>query len=480
MKKEFLLNLAFLVAINLLVKPLYIFGIDVQVQNTVGADYGTFFALVNFAYLMQFIADFGIQQYNNRAIAQKEDEISHLFPQLMMTKLLLVIPYILVAYFFAWIIGLTEDWFLLIIVLINQLFISISMFIRSNVSGLGMYRKDSILSIMDKLVMILFCGFLLLNPATKSAFTIHTFAFAQMASFIVVIGLGIWFIRGKKLFENFNWSFNKIRPLIKKSIPFGITVLLMTLYTRIDAVMIKTLLANGAEEAQVYAGGYRLLDAANMLAFLFAPLLLPMFSKLYKQPKELQQLFKLSTSLMWVIIISASIPCWVYRQEIMDLLYTESDPYWGSVFGALILNFIWTGLIIIFVTFITAKGEMKKANIVFTICIILNIIFNFLLIPELKAWGAAITTLITHGAAAIGLVFLIREVLFHRSMWRTLGLAFVFSGGAVGLIWGIQQFDIFHWIIRFILSISSCILLSFLIKLLDIHLILKDLKTLRS
>jgi len=38
MKREFSTNLILLVAINLVVKPLYIFGIDRTVQNEVGTE----------------------------------------------------------------------------------------------------------------------------------------------------------------------------------------------------------------------------------------------------------------------------------------------------------------------------------------------------------------------------------------------------------------------------------------------------------
>ena len=50
MQKKFISNLAFLVILNFLVKPIAIFGIDATVQNQVGADsYGIYFSLLNFS-----------------------------------------------------------------------------------------------------------------------------------------------------------------------------------------------------------------------------------------------------------------------------------------------------------------------------------------------------------------------------------------------------------------------------------------------
>ena len=52
MRKTFLSHLFLIVLLNLLVKPLAIFGIDAQVQNEVGAaEYGFYFSLLNFTML---------------------------------------------------------------------------------------------------------------------------------------------------------------------------------------------------------------------------------------------------------------------------------------------------------------------------------------------------------------------------------------------------------------------------------------------
>ena len=58
MQLKFLSNLAFLLFLNLLVKPFWIFGIDRAVQNEVGAEvYGSYFALFNFAFILNVFLD---------------------------------------------------------------------------------------------------------------------------------------------------------------------------------------------------------------------------------------------------------------------------------------------------------------------------------------------------------------------------------------------------------------------------------------
>ncbi len=64
MKRKFVTNLALLLFLNLLVKPVYAFGIDVGVQNAVGARaYGNYFILLNFSLIFQILLDLGIENF---------------------------------------------------------------------------------------------------------------------------------------------------------------------------------------------------------------------------------------------------------------------------------------------------------------------------------------------------------------------------------------------------------------------------------
>jgi O-antigen/teichoic acid export membrane protein len=204
-----------------------------------------------------------------------------------------------------------------------------------------------------------------------------------------------------------------------------------------------------------------------MLAFLFPPLLLPMFSSLQDKFGELVNLLKLSFSLMWTLVVVASATCYAFRHEIMELLYVQADRYWGDVFGVLILNFFWMGLIHIFGTFVTASGRMRTANWIFFSCILLNIGLNLLLIPGYKAWGAAVTTFVTQGAVAVGLSIVIRQHLYQQSFLGTFLKGCVFVGIVILLSWGLSVLPGIHWTIRFGASILAGILSAFLIEFLD-------------
>ena len=80
-KKDFVFNVGLLIFLNLLIKPFWILGIDVGVQNSVGASqYGLYFAVFNFTFLFNMILDMGITNFNNRNIARHNQLLQNIFP----------------------------------------------------------------------------------------------------------------------------------------------------------------------------------------------------------------------------------------------------------------------------------------------------------------------------------------------------------------------------------------------------------------
>ncbi|MEZ4908460.1 MAG: hypothetical protein R2771_12650, partial [Saprospiraceae bacterium] len=90
MKREFLINIAFLLSINLLIKPVFVFFIDSRAQDIIGTDvYGQYFALFNLAYILTIFTDLGIQNFNSRSIAQNHTLIDEYLPNILGLKILL-------------------------------------------------------------------------------------------------------------------------------------------------------------------------------------------------------------------------------------------------------------------------------------------------------------------------------------------------------------------------------------------------------
>ncbi|MEO0339232.1 MAG: oligosaccharide flippase family protein [Bacteroidota bacterium] len=471
MNREFLINIAFLLGINLLIKPIYLFGIDRNVQNLVFEDYGWFATFWSFTFLFQIIADLGLQYYNNRQISQHRHLLNKYFPSLLVLKLGLSFFFIIVLFIAGFLKGYLQEYPLLFSLLaINQTLLSFLLYFRTNVSGLGYYRYDSFLSILDKLLMIVVLGVILWGGVGKDQFQIEWFALAQTFSLVVTILVAIILIRKRLTKWSWRIKWPLLRLILKESYPYALAVFLMTFYTRLDIVMIESLLEsdNSIKEAAYYAAAYRLLDAANMIGYLFAALLLPMFSRMFKEGQSVNSLVHISIRLIWAGAIPLAIGVFVFQQPIMEVLYEEGNAYSGRILGWLMLSFIAITGTYIYGTLIVAHGSLMKLNWIYIISVILNVILNYIFIKSHKAEGAAFATLITQAFVLLAQIILAKRWIPLAFDIKLILIIGVYVLAILGLVWIIQLINVV-WFLQLLLLLLASLMVSFVLKMIDLR-----------
>ncbi len=416
MKRKFLTNLTLLIILNLLVKPFWVFGIDLTVQNTVGAgDYGFYFSLLSFSLLLNIVQDIGIASFNSRNIARNPGLISKLLPNILILKLLLAAAYFSISLSIAFIID--YQWIqvrLLIILLFNQFLNSLNLYLRSNISGLQMFRTDSLLSVTDRLLMIIICSLLLWGNITGSPFRIEWFVYAQTAGYFLTMIVILMIVLKHTTLSKIDIDFSVTRSMLKQSYPYALLGLLMVLYYRTDSVMLERMLSDGKVQAGIYAQGFRILDAASMLGFLFAGILLPMFAKMIRQNDPVRQLFRFSFLLLIIPAITGAIALNFYSFEVMDLLYKAHAYESGRIFGTLMISYVFVSCSIISGTLLTANGNLKELNIIAVFSVLMNIGLNLILIPRYQGLGSAFASMSTQFFSAIfQLIWLMKIFKFY-------------------------------------------------------------------
>ena len=311
MKRKFITNLALLLLLNFLVKPFWVLGIDRTVQNVVGAEeYGFYFSLFGFSLLLNMILDVGITNFNSRNIARNQHLISKYLSNIVSFKFLLAIFYFAVSIIAAFVIGYSWDQMKLLFVLIfNQFLASFILYFRSNLSGLHMFKTDSILSVLDRFLMILICGILLWGNVTRDPFRIEWFVYAQTAAYLLTALISFVIVLAKADFFKPRFDLPGYLSIFKQSYPFAMLSLFMVFYYRVDSVMLERLLPDGNLQAGMYAQGYRILDAAAMVGFLFGGLLLPIFSRMIKKKESTEPLTLISYLLLIVPTAILSFSC---------------------------------------------------------------------------------------------------------------------------------------------------------------------------
>ena len=465
MRKKFAGNLLLLIFANILIKPFWIFGIDRVVQNRIGlAEYGTYLALFNFSFLFGIVLDFGLSNFNNRAVARHPSRLASYLPNLMVIKLGLSLLYFLIAFTSAALTGYsTIQIKMLAFLAINQVLLSYILYLRSNLTALHLFKIDSLISVLDRFLAIIFCGYFLYMPYfSHSDFNINYFIFSQTAALFITAVVAFIALRGRQVYQMNMWRWRYVKAILLKSAPFAMLGLLMTIYYRIDAIMLERMYS--AAETGIYAQSYRLLDAINQFGYLFGVPLMPLFASMIQKRENVHDLLSFSAVLMFLFSVSAAILCIFFGGEIMRLLYSNSSEYSIRIFSLLMISFIPISSVYIFGTLLTAHGSMKILNIIAVGGILVNVILNVVLIPGYGAFGTTIATIFTQIVVALLHIYVVNVTFKVKWEWSLLLrlTGFVLLGG--GASWLLSTIHIF-WMTKLVLNGVVLILLILLLQL---------------
>lgn len=225
---------------------------------------------------------------------------------------------------------------------------------------------------------------------------------------ILLLSLGYWLMYQRKGRSIFNWSYDKVlaKKLLSLSWPLIISGLMVSIYMRIDVIMLKELLPNGASEAGAYATVVMFSEALNfvpvaIVTSLFPAILNARRDDSVRYQKRLQNLFDLMVwlSLTFAIFITFTSP----------IIYKLFKPEFASAAPVLALH-VW-GSVFVFLgvasgQFLIAEGFNKLTFIRTGIGAIINILLNFLLIPKMGMMGTAIATVIAYFSATFLIIFI--------------------------------------------------------------------------
>ncbi|MCH2236048.1 MAG: polysaccharide biosynthesis C-terminal domain-containing protein [Crocinitomicaceae bacterium] len=462
---------------NLIIKPLYILGIDAEVQNRLGASlYGNYFALLNYSLLLNILNDLGLSNYFTRKIANEKSASNPDFFSILGGRILLFLIYAAITLGMAAGFGFVQgDLSILAVLVLNQLFVASIQYARATLSGLLRFKTDAVFSILDRSLLILMCLYLLWGGGEIS---IWAFVLAQSVAYgftaILAIVLVLPHTKGNRTIRDFKG----FKSILKKSMPYALLFLLMMLYTRVDAIMIERISTNGDEAAGFYAQGYRFLDAINMFALLFAGLLLPTFSKLLSEKTELERFLRIGGKLLIPLGFTVGIIGFVNAEAILNWRY-EGLVGHDSVlsFQFLMLSFVPMCFTYLYGTLLTANDSLRALNIMAFTALLLNVVLNYVLISAYGFFGAALATLCTSSFAG-----LIQWVLSRRILEIGVGfnvwIRILLSASITALIaYAVQHYlDQFSLLAKLGIESASALIVLVLLKVFD----LKDVKLVLS
>jgi len=476
--RTFVKNLLWLQALNWLVKPIWILWIERTVQVQLGNEwYGRYFVHFNLGLLFAVLLDAGLNAYVSREVASK----GRLENRNRVLGLRLFFGAIYVA-----LVGIVAyqqqlDWRILAIVVVNQILASVLLLMRAVIQGRQLFISDGFLSVADRLIAIILSAWFLFGSNSFIGLNgIVIFLLAQTAGYAVAVLLGWYLLRFEG--NRTDYPADEITEVptfgrwTREVIWFVAMALFMSVFTRIDALMIRNLspdlmgylgLESGYFQAGIYAQSYRLLDAGLIFSTLMSTQLLPIFSKNIKEGKDNTVYVWLSFRLVWFVGLVALFTAYIFGDEILEILYGakwEGGPetalalHSHRIFVYLMGTFVAMSSIHVFGTFITAEGRMKWLTVLALMAMMLNIGVNFWLIPKYGASGAGISALITQWffASACGVrVWKSTTVNTSSLKWKIIPMSVIYGCLIVLVLQNIPSISGKYWIEIFATAIFS-------------------------
>lgn len=449
-----------------MIKPIYVV-IDAEVQNQVGNEnYGVYFALFNFCFIFQILLDMGLVTYNSMQLSKNRDKSSEYFGAILGTKVILILIFFSFITAAGGLLGYPSSYFPTLLGLgVIMVLQSLLVFVRSNFSALGFFRTEVFLSALDKLLMIFIIGYLVF---VSKRIDIPAFIYSQIIALVLALSVAFFFL-SRRMQLGFSFAFHKSKALLKKSFPFALVFILMILYTRIDGVMLERMIPDDGRSAGIYATGYRLLDAVNMIGYYFSILLVPMFSKQIGDKLDVFPLVKTATGIMVTIATIVTALSWAYAPEIMNLLYDNITAENIKVFKTLMFGFWFLNISYLYGSLMTAADDLRLLNYVMIAAIMVNWGLNLTLIPTHGAYGAAIATAITQGGVFLG-QFILGITRFNVSYTAAYILkSILFIALSVALCQFIAEKISILWIFEFIMAGIILLAVSFLLGILRLQ-----------
>lgn len=248
-------------------------------------------------------------------------------------------------------------------------------------------------------IMAMFRVAMILTEASLMAFVWLTL----VETLIISIGLVWLYVTRISLSELFNVSISRAKTLMNDSWPLLFSAIAVTLYMRIDMIMLEEM--SSAREVGIYAAATRISEIWYFIPMVIVSSVSPSLVVLFNKNKALylSGLRRLYSLMFWLSIIGSSL-IFAFSEFIATTLFGNEFSGTASVLSI----HLWSG-IAVFLGVASSQylliEQLQKYSLYRTLIgVVFNVALNLIFIPSMGAKGAALATLISYFIATYSLI----------------------------------------------------------------------------
>lgn len=253
---------------------------------------------------------------------------------------------------------------------------------------------------------------LLLSAGVKIAlvyFHLPAIYFAWALCFdtaILAIGL-VWIYKSQGLhLHTWTFSWERAKSLLSQSWPLILTAVMISIYMKIDQVMLKSL---GSKQVGIYSAAARISESWY---FIPVAIVTSVFPAIIQARKTDIERYKTRLQNLYDLLVLISLPVAVFvsffADAIIGTLY--GNQYAGA--GAMLSIHIWSGIFVFLGSassqYLLAEGFTMVSFSRTAFGALINVLLNLWLIPLYGGWGASMATLVAYASATFFILFIPR------------------------------------------------------------------------
>lgn len=433
------------------------FFLVIAITSYLGAEglgkYSFAFAFVG---LFSVFSDFGLSTYIVREVARNKEEARKYASSMLALKLVLavittVLPIIIVHF----IEDSPEVRMSVYIAAIATGFLYMTSVFGTLFAAYERLQHQAMINVVERILTV-GLGLLLLWQGAGLLGLMS----AYLASYLAVMVIA-WVIAFRKT-TAFGLSFDTAfwKELLKSSMPFWFTTIFITIYFRIDTVLLQMM--TNYEQVGWYNAAYKALDALYFIPGAIITSVFPVMSRFHiDNRKMLQTLYEKAFYYLLLLAIPIAAGITLLSDRIINLIYIGKVPEAGIALQIL----IWAEAIIFVSSLVGYLLNAINKQLIFTyvtaVAAIINITINLFLIPKYGYVGASIATVATE--------LFVLLLLYHQATKNgyTISLVKVFlkpSMAALAMSAAILMLDFLHIIILIPVAAAVYFGVLFLIK----------------
>lgn len=367
--------------------------------------YGEYTAVYEFLAFFGIAADMGFFTIGVKEMSQNEERIPIIIGNILSLRTFFVIITMMLAIGAAFLIPQYQNTAIPVGVAIASLTVFFTIINGTITSVLQVKMKmhiSSFATIIGKIISVacmlyvIFLGF----PEDKET-GFNMLMFAGVAGALVMHFTTNYYVRKiTTLKHRFDWPIWK--EIITKSLPFGIALILSTIYFRMNSILIS--LIRGQEELGIYGVASKTLEQFTIIPLYFMNSVLPVLSKTIRENTDkykqiIRYAFDFLAALAMPMVVGVFLLAYpiVFIISSKEFLTRLSEGFYGSDIALKILIFalMFQFLNILFAFILIAINKQGKLLYINGACVILNITMNLILIPRYGFIGAGITYIVS-------------------------------------------------------------------------------------